>query len=51
MAIKYINIFQSEALKKIPQIGILGLKINHLATLEKTAFSRYRIIYFAISQT
>jgi hypothetical protein len=33
MAIKYINIFQSKALQKCNQIGILGLKINRLAIL------------------
>jgi hypothetical protein len=33
MAIKYINIFQSEALKFFSQIGIFGLKTNHLATV------------------
>jgi hypothetical protein len=33
MAIKYINIFQSKAIQKCTQIGIFGLKINHLATL------------------
>jgi hypothetical protein len=32
MAVKYINIIQSEALIFF-QIGIFGLKINHLATL------------------
>jgi hypothetical protein len=33
MAIKYINIFQSKALKNLPKLGLLGLKTNHLATL------------------
>jgi hypothetical protein len=33
MAIKYINIFQSEALEFFFQIGIFGLKTNHPATL------------------
>jgi hypothetical protein len=33
MTIKYINIFQSEALTIFPKIGIFGLKTNHLATL------------------
>jgi hypothetical protein len=33
MAIKYINLFQSKALELLTQIGIFGLKINHLATL------------------
>jgi hypothetical protein len=33
MAIKYINICQSKALKKFTQIRIFGLKINHLAIL------------------
>jgi hypothetical protein len=33
MAIKDINIFQSKALQKFTQIGIFGLKTNHLATL------------------
>jgi hypothetical protein len=33
MAIKYINIFQSEALKFFSQIGVFGLKAKHLATL------------------
>jgi hypothetical protein len=35
MTIKYINIFQSEALTNFSQIGIFGLKTNHLATLER----------------
>jgi hypothetical protein len=35
MAVKYINIFQSKALQKFTQIGIFGLKINHLATLNR----------------
>jgi hypothetical protein len=34
MAIKYINIFQYKALQNLPQIGLFGLKINHLATME-----------------
>jgi hypothetical protein len=33
MAIKYINIFEPQAAQKFAQIGIFGLKINHLATL------------------
>jgi hypothetical protein len=33
MAIKYINIFQSEALQIFSQIRIFGLKTNHLVTL------------------
>jgi hypothetical protein len=33
MGIKNTNIFQSMALKIFPQIGILGMKIYHLATL------------------
>jgi hypothetical protein len=33
MAIKYINIFQSEVPKFFSQIGIFGLKANHVATL------------------
>jgi hypothetical protein len=33
MDIKYVNLFQSEALKIFSQIGIFGLKTNHLATL------------------
>jgi hypothetical protein len=32
-AIKHINSFQPKATPKFSQIGILGLKINHLATL------------------
>jgi hypothetical protein len=34
MSIKCINIFQSKALKNLPKLAILGLKINHLATLD-----------------
>jgi hypothetical protein len=34
MAIKYINNFQSKALQNLPKLVLLGLKINHLATLE-----------------
>jgi hypothetical protein len=33
MAIKYINIFPSEAPKMFFKLGIFGLKTNHLATL------------------
>jgi hypothetical protein len=33
MAIKCIKIFLSKALQNFPQIGIFGLKINHLAIL------------------
>jgi hypothetical protein len=33
MSVKYINVFQYKALQKFSQIGIFGLKINHLATL------------------
>jgi hypothetical protein len=33
MAIKYINIFQFKDPPKFTQIGIFGLKANHLATL------------------
>jgi hypothetical protein len=36
MAIKYFNIFQSEALTIFSQIGIFRLKTNHLATLMQT---------------
>jgi hypothetical protein len=40
MAVKCINNFQSKALKKLPKIGIFGLKINRLATLVKWAFAK-----------
>jgi hypothetical protein len=33
MAIKYNNIYHSEALQNLPKFGIFGLKTNHLATL------------------
>jgi hypothetical protein len=33
MANKYMNMFLSETLKIFSQIGIFGLKTNHLATL------------------
>jgi hypothetical protein len=35
MAIKFIYkyVFQSEALKNLPKLGLFWLKINHLATL------------------
>jgi hypothetical protein len=39
MVIKYTNIFHSNAL----QIGIFGLKINHLATLVKSKNEKYFI--------
>jgi hypothetical protein len=42
MAIKYINILQSEALQKFSQIGIFGLKTNHLATLNAAPATRGR---------
>jgi hypothetical protein len=35
MAIKYMNIFPSKALKICPNWDIFGLKINHLATLRQ----------------
>jgi hypothetical protein len=35
MAIEYISIFQSKALKIFSQIRIFGLKTNHLATLRR----------------
>jgi hypothetical protein len=41
MAKKYINIFQSKALKNLPKMGIFGLKINHLATLIPTDISEF----------
>jgi hypothetical protein len=31
---KYTEIFHSKAIKNIPKIGILGVKIYHLATLD-----------------
>jgi hypothetical protein len=36
MSVKYINIVQSRALQEFTQIGIFGLKINHLAALALT---------------
>jgi hypothetical protein len=33
MVIKYSNIFNCKTLQNLPEIGIFGLKINHLATL------------------
>jgi hypothetical protein len=33
MTIEYASIFYSKALQKFTQIGIFGLKTNHLATL------------------
>jgi hypothetical protein len=33
MAIKYVNIFPIKGPPKFTQIGIFGLKRNHLATL------------------
>jgi hypothetical protein len=33
MIIKYANIFHSKALQNLPNVGIFGLKIFHLATL------------------
>jgi hypothetical protein len=35
MVIKYNNVFHAKALQIFTQIGIFGLKINHLATLKK----------------
>jgi hypothetical protein len=40
MILKYTNIFQSKALQKLPKIGIIGLKINHLATLSRNGSDR-----------
>jgi hypothetical protein len=33
MAMKYTQIFHPKAFQNIPQIGIFGVKIQHLATL------------------
>jgi hypothetical protein len=35
MVIKYTNVFHSKALQNLPKLGFFGLKINHLATLER----------------
>jgi hypothetical protein len=40
MALKYINILQSKALKKFTQFGIFGLKTNHLATLFRNEYKK-----------
>jgi hypothetical protein len=37
VALKYINIFPSKVLSKCAQIGIFGLKRNHLATLQASS--------------
>jgi hypothetical protein len=37
VALKYINIFPSNVLSKCAQIGIFGLKRNHLATLQASS--------------
>jgi hypothetical protein len=39
MVIKNANIFHSKTLQTFTQIGIFGLKINHLATLTHTRCS------------
>jgi hypothetical protein len=36
MTIKYTTIFHSKALQNLPKIGIFGLQIHHLATLDWT---------------
>jgi hypothetical protein len=36
MAIKYTNIFHRNTLQNFTQIGIFGLKTNHLATQIRT---------------
>jgi hypothetical protein len=43
MALKYISIFQSEALNFFAQIGIFGLKTNHLATLVQFRAPRWEV--------
>jgi hypothetical protein len=43
MAIKYINIKQSQSLKNLPKIGIFGLKRNHLATLVQNGSVRFSV--------
>jgi hypothetical protein len=40
MAIKYINIFNSEALQSIPKLKFLVWNIYHLAALERKQFPR-----------
>jgi hypothetical protein len=44
MAIKYVNVFQSKALQKFTQIGIFGMKTNHLATLIGVMNGRSKIL-------
>jgi hypothetical protein len=41
MVIRYTNIFHSKAFQNLPKIGIFGLKINHLATLDPSHFYRF----------
>jgi hypothetical protein len=38
MVIKYTKIFRNKTLQKFTQIGIFGLKTNHLATLRPQHF-------------
>jgi hypothetical protein len=46
IAIKYTNIFHSKALPKFNQIGILGMKKYHLATLLSALFPRKTYLYY-----
>jgi hypothetical protein len=51
MAIKYINIIQSEALNFFSQIGIFGSKTNHLATLPPKLLPIDKIPLSRVSKT
>jgi hypothetical protein len=54
---EYTNIFHSETLQNLPNLGFFGLKIHHLATLLTTSFSdaftvtRYLETIFLLSVT
>jgi hypothetical protein len=38
---KYIDIFPSKAVQKLPKFGIFGSKTNHLATLRSGRKNRF----------
>jgi hypothetical protein len=49
MVIKYPNIFHSKAHQNVPEFGIFGFKLYHLATLkyipETDATEKHELVY------
>jgi hypothetical protein len=54
MVTKYTKIFHCKTLQNLPEIGIFGLKTNHLATLhvgmlQKFCFAIFKKVFFLIA--